>query len=371
MNPRYKKIYTCTPIAFHANEWFYIRDSGLISKSLRHLGAESKVIMPLPYYDDDCRDNLIRTEYKNLESADWWKTLQIDALVLYSWGAPRYRKIAKAVHQAGIKLVIHMDSSGSFIGAFREGTPLWRKLYTHLLVKLQDIFRARHLSYADVITMCPEAAEAISRKLFFNKSIIEKCHPMACPVDWNCAYTGSTKEDIILCIGRWDDVFQKRPEMLMQTLDRLYANGCTAQTLLYGTITPALQQWWTSLPANIQQRIRLNGNIPNRQLWDIYRQAKIIVCTSRYEGSHNVSAEALCCGCSVVTTNLPGPLRDVLWYTTKNSGTVSKEDTPESLAQAIQYELQQWADGKRNPQSIAAQWQPYFHADKVFNTIFQ
>ena len=64
-------------------------------------------------------------------------------------------------------------------------------------------------------------------------------------------------------------------------------------------------------------------------------------------------------------------LRDVVWYTTKDSGTVAKEDTPESLADAILEELRQWEQGHRNPTAIAAAWQPFFLADKVMARIFR
>ncbi len=326
--------------------------------------------MPLPYYEDDLREEVIRTEYKNLESTTWWQSLQIDAVVLYSWGAPRYRNIAKAIHQAGIRLVVHMDSSGDFVGVFPEGTSCLRKLLTWGRVKLQDILRSRHLSYADVITMCPDAAKAISQKLFYSQDIVDKCYPMPCPVNPHFVYDSCEKKAIILCIGRWDDNFQKRPAMLMQTLEHLYTRGTRAETRIYGTITAALRCWHEQLPANIQRQIKLLGAIENAELANQYSTAQIALCTSSFESSHIVSAEALCCGCSVVTPNRPIPLRDVLWYTSKNSGTVSAEDTPESLAEAIQHELHLWESGQRDPHAIARAWQPHFHTDKVFNNIF-
>ena len=91
MNLKGRKIYCCTPVAFIADEsTFFIRDTGLVSRSMRNDGAESKVIMPLPYYEEDLRDEILRTEYKNLESAAWWRSLQLDAVILYSWAYPRY-----------------------------------------------------------------------------------------------------------------------------------------------------------------------------------------------------------------------------------------------------------------------------------------
>lgn len=371
MNPAYQKIYTCTPVAFHANDGFFIRDTGLISNGLRELGVESKCIMPLPYYEDDQRDHLLRTEYANLESVEWWKSLKLDALVLYSWGAPRYRRIARAVRRAGIRLVLHMDTNGDFVGAFADNAPLWPKLKRWMQTKAQDVFRAQHMRCADVITMCPTVAEAVSRLPFYGYWVVERCFPMPCPVSPACAYDGRAKEDIILCVGRWDDVFQKRPEMLMSTLEAYYAQGGEAETRIFGTITEAISTWHASLAPQVAARIRLAGYTPNHLLREEYQTARVVLCPSRYESSHIVSAEALCCGCSVVVPDRAEELRDVHWYTTRESGTIAAGDTPRALAEALTYELEQWHAGKRRPAAIAAAWQPHFHVDKVFNQIFE
>lgn len=371
MNPAYKKIYTCTPVAFHANDGFFIRDTGLIASSLRALGVESRCIMPLPYYDDDQREHLIRTEYRNLFSEGWWKSLGIDALVLYSWGAPRYRGIARAVRKAGIRLVIHMDSSGDFVGDFRDDTPWLLRLRWSLKTRVHDLFRSWHLRQADRITMCPAAAEVVSRRLFYGRWVAERCFPMPCPVSPVCRYGGEEKEDTVLCIGRWDDEFQKRPEMLMATLECYYGAGGNAETRVYGTITESLHTWHNHLPSSIAGKIKLLGYLQNSLLWEEYKKARVILCPSRFESSHIVSAEGLCCGCSVVTTPLHVGLRDVIWYTTRESGTVADEDTAPSLAAALAKELELWKSGSRNPYAIAESWQPHFHADKVFNKIFE
>lgn len=371
MNPAYKKIYTCTPVAFHANDGFYIRDTGLIASTLRTMGVESRCIMPLPYYEDDQREHLIRTEYRNLESADWWRSLGIDALVLYSWGAPRYRRIAYAVRKAGIRLVLHMDTSGDFVGAQPEDTPWWRILYLKLRVLAQDVLRARHMKQADVITMSTPAAEYVSRLPFYGRWVKERLFPMPCPVAPGCGYDGRPKQPVLLCIGRWDDQFQKRPGLLMRTLELFYELGATAETRIFGTMTPEMCRWYESLPLSVSQHIHLLGYLPNKQLWDEYRNARIVLCSSRYESSYIVSAEGLCCGCSLVVPPRNLELGSLMWYTTRNSGTIAQVDTAESLAAALLSESALWDSGKRNPVDIASYWQPYFHADKVFNKIFE
>lgn len=365
-----KRIFTCTPVAFHGDARFFTRDTGLICMNLRRLGAESKSIMPLPFHDGDLRDDLVRVPLEQLKSAVWWKSLQLDGVVLYSWGAPRYTAIARAIKSAGIKLVIHLDTNGDF---FLDAAPRKRSLATRIKEAvthpLIDILRARHLGYADVITCADPVAQAIVQKPFYRK-LEGKFATMACPVSPTMAYDGRPKQDRIIAIGRWDDVHQKRPEMLMQTLAVLYAHGCTAATDIYGNITDDLRAWHAQLPAEEQAQINLAGLVPNHMLYDVYNTAKVSLCPSLFESSHIVSAEALCCGCSVVSAHQPVLLRDVVWYTTQDSGTVAETDTPDSLAAAVLTELSHWDSGHRNPHTIAAAWQPLFHADRVVERIF-
>ncbi len=327
--------------------------------------------MPLPFYNGDQTEHLIRTEYKNLKSVAWWKSLGIDALVLYSWGAPKYLPIARAVKKAGIRLMIHMDCTDDIAGAFGTNTPLYKRAAKLIRCTLADIFRVWHLKQADTITMGETAAEHLSSHLFYGKWLLYKLFPTPCPVSPLCKYNGEEKKDTILCIGRWDDVVQKRPIFMMQTLEHYYKTGGTAITKIFGNISENLREFYNNCSDEIKEKIKLVGYVKNKDLQVEYKQAKIILCTSNFEGSHNVSAETLCCGGSVVTTNKQKALRNLHWYTTKNSGTISQKDTPESLAQAIHREINEWACGKRDPYAIAEAWQPYFHVDKVFNKIFQ
>lgn len=365
-----KKIYTCTPVAFHANDAFFTRDSGLLSQSLRQLGAESMSIMPLPWYDDDRREDALRVDYALLESEDWWRSLHLDGLILYSWAAPRYRRIARAVHRSGIRLVVHLDSSGNFYNLFPPGTPWWKKLSIKVRGLGQDFLRARHLRYADVITMGSATAEHLRHRLFYGADIADRCYPMSNPVSPVFRYDGLPKRRHVLCIGRWDDAYQKRPEFLMETLSLFYAGGGKADTSIYGTLIPSLLQWHASLPPAVQQQVRLIGQVPNEELKTAYQTAQVLLCPSLYEGSLIVGAEALCCGCSIVVPNRPEDLRCVHWYASRNSGTISRQDTPASLANALQQELELWENGQRDPAAIAAAWQSHFHTDRVLKDLF-
>lgn len=364
-----KRIFTCTPQSFSGSDTFFIRDTGLICRTLQSLGVESKAILLLPHQENEYPDEIIRTTLDNLKSVDWWKKLELDGVVLYSWGMRQYNGVARAIHKAGIKLVIHMDTAGNFDRLLPEDyTPL-KAIKKWITSSIYNIIRARHLSYADVLTMSPPVAKVMSQMIFLDDSMVKKNYPMPCPVSPKCAYKGEEKKDIILCIGRWNDPV-KRPQVLMEALTNYYSTGGTAETRFFGTLTDELRGWHSSLPRATADKVKLIGPVPNHKLWSEYAEAKIILCTSRSEATHCVSAEALCAGCSVVVSNRPAPLRVIHWYTSQDSGTISKEDTPASLAEAIHQELQLWQNGKRDPHKIAKAWQPYFHADKIMKDIF-
>lgn len=368
------RIYTCTPVAFHADRGFFIRDSGLLCTTLRALGAESRAVMPLPAYADDeagANPRQLRVPYEQLESADWWRSLHLDGLVLYSWAAPRYTRIARAVQAAGVRLVIHLDATEDFRRVVPGGDAPLRRFVSTLKEWLQNRRRARHLRCADAVTLSAAVAEKLAQKRVFCGIFPEKTVVMPCPVSPAMTYDGTPKENLILCIGRWKDAWQKRPQMLMRTLELFYADpACTATTEIYGSLTEELRSWHAALPEAVRGRIRLIGYVDNDVLRAAYRRARICLCTSRFEGTHIVSAEAVCCGCSIVTPHRSGQLTVVEGYTAHQSGTVAAADTPAALAAAVAAECRAWESGGRNPAAIAAAWQPYLHADQALKRLF-
>lgn len=364
------KIYTCTPVAFVADESFFIRDSGLICNELIKMGVESKSVMPLPYREGDYGENLIRTEMKNLKSPKWWASLGIDGVVLYSWGLPKYLGVALAIKKAGLRLVIHMDSAGRFDKIPKGDSSRLKAIVKYMCTSFFNPFRVWHLRSADVITMAPPAAESIGEMLFFSRFVVRRNFPMPCPVSSICRFDGRRKKNVVMCVGRWDDESQKRTSYLLRTIENYYKKGGDAEIRVYGKLTKGVREWYSRMPESIKSRVVLGGYISNSKLHEEFQESKIVLCPSSHESSHIVSAEGLCCGCSIVVTNRPEPLRCVHWYTTRQSGTISKEDTPESLADALIDELNEWEKGNRCPDKISSSWIPHFHVDKVMGAIF-
>lgn len=318
------KWYTCTPVSFKGDHTFFSRDSGAFCKAFQRIGEESRAIMPTPAQEGDDPD-LIRTEYANLKDAAWWKSLGIDGVILYAWGVGKYLPIARAIHDAGIFLVVYMDSSGLFF-PWQYWLPIAKNMYTkdvfiHGKIKGSAFFllrllkqhtwnlasrgRRKHLDSGDMVAFpIPAALQSVAdREWLYGKSIVRKLSLVPNPISSTCRFAGE-KRNIIMAVGRWDDLLYKRPCLLMSTLEQALAHAPHWEAEIYGNIPDFLREWHGNLPEPLRTRIHLAGYIPNIELQKKQSQARISLCTSLSEGTHLASAEALCAGASVVGPRL-------------------------------------------------------------------
>lgn len=364
-------IYTCTPRSFRADEWFFMRDTGMLSRVLRGMGAESKVVMPLPAHAGDTTSGeVIRTAPANLRSAKWWKSLGIDGVILYSWGDIRYNSVARAIRAAGIRLVIHLDTDGVLPAWIEPDFPrpaAWYKLLRNIVY---DLLRPRHLRCAHVITCSPELRQHLRHRLFYGAEIADRCRDLPTPVHPRFRYDNTPKQERVVCIGQWDE-YAKRQEFMMETVGLFLTGNPNAVIDICGRLTPELATWHQNLPAAQQGRVNLMGFIDNKELPALYNRAMVSLCASRSEGTSIASAEALCCGCSLVAAGRPEKLRIVHGYIRRGAGHIAEQDTPEALAEALSLELIEWTRGTRHPQDSAEQWQRLFHADKALTRLFR
>src|SRR5207249_2870864 len=97
--------------------------------------------------------------------------------------------------------------------------------------------------------------------------------------------------DPVLWVGRLSE--EKRPEWLIRLAtdlpeSRFEVVGQCNTTSTYGR---ALASQIQSLP-----NVRWHGYAPHARMRDLYRQAQVLLCTSRLEGFPNVFLEAWSCG---------------------------------------------------------------------------
>lgn len=383
--------FTCTPFPFGGGADFFARDSGLLSRGFRMIGEESMAVMPGESKPEDEAD-LIRTDYANLESAEWWRAHKLDGVVLYAWGAPRYRRVAKAIHDSGTRLVLNQDSSGMVsplcgirpwvreqvalnggIATIRTAAAVTKGITLGLL--RTDPLRALHLKQGDLIAALHPEAAVNFRKLchiYGGRSLAERVAVIPHAISPSLAYEQGSppKQNRIIAIGRWDDVIQKRPALLTEVIGRLLSRDEHVAVDIVGNLTERIKAWHGGLPPDAARRVHLHGKLPHGEIRRLLLVARVLYCSSAYESFHIASAEALCCGCSVVAADIPA-LASFRWFVSRDSGTLAASDDVHGHLDALGRESDLWDTGDRDPLAISRTWTATLHADKVAERIIK
>jgi len=387
--------FTCTPVRFRGDESFFSRDSGLLCKGFQALGLPAKAIMPGPPMPEDCLEDLIRTPYENLENPAWWQSLQGEGVVLYAWGSSRYFPVARAIRRAGLKLVCNMDTSGT-LGIL--GGPLeywgaqWRILnglgtspssLAQFLIKVfssvswtlikHDVGRARHLRQANLIgAVSPIAADRLRRVCrWYGGGLASRVHLIPHPVAPYMNYSGQAKRPNVVVVGRWtrDAWRQKNPFLLLEAVRCFLKRLPQAKCIIIGPMEGGLREQMEVQAGSFPGRLVLTGRLSSREVATFFQEAQVSLCTSNHESFHIASAEALCCGCSVVAPDLP-ELPSLKWFVGEGAGRLVEKQA-EAVAQGVLDELQLWQDGCRDPQATSHLWCDRLHADRVALRILQ
>ncbi|MES2921999.1 MAG: glycosyltransferase family 4 protein [Verrucomicrobiota bacterium] len=332
--------------------------------------------------------DLIRTEYANLESAGWWQSHRLDGVVLYAWGSPKYRKVAAAIRNAGIFLVLNQDNGGlvSPLAGIKpwlneqwilSGSGRNRSAYLRFLrlilrglsigLFVTDPLRACHLGHGNLIACVSPIAADYYRKLcgiYGGGKLSSRVVLIPHAVEPIFRFTSAPKQRRVVCVGRWKDTVQKRPWMLMEAMGSLVAVDARVEVAIVGSATPELETWHNSLPQGQRSRVRLLGFTGRVALADLLRESQVFYSPSAFESFGIAAAEAMCSGCSVVAGRSVS-MASFEWFISEASGTLASEDDAKGHLEALQHELDRWDRNDRDPGEIAGIWQERLHADRV------
>jgi glycosyltransferase involved in cell wall biosynthesis len=170
----------------------------------------------------------------------------------------------------------------------------------------------------------------------------------------------------VLVVGRWisEDRAQKDPGLTMAVLGRFLETFPEWSAEVVGRGSTALRCLTADWKNDASSRLTLTEAVPRTELIERYRQSRILLCCSRHESFHISSAEALCCGCSIVVADHP-LLASTGWFTTQNSGTLAPIRSACALSAALHEEVVAWENGRRDAGRIATDWSATLHADQV------
>lgn len=392
--PCHSKWFTCTPVRFVGDQTFFARDSGLLCKGFQEIGVDCKAIMPGPPMDVDLTEDLIRTDYKNLEDPEWWRSLGGEGVVFYAWGDGKYLSIARAIKKANLILVTNMDTGamigiangiGPYIHFLANVSTLQYGINLHglgyFLFKLacafsvrlirSDLPRSRHLKQADIIgAVCPIAADRLVKvcQVYGGGNLASKVklipHPTA---SYMCPDPLITRERLVVAVGRWEDEKQKKTTLLLASVKEILSQDDNIKIEIFGRLTAAMKKWHESLTQAYRSRVSISGIVPNFQLRKTLQQARILLSTSSSESFHIASAEALCCGCSLVGTNVPA-FPSMKWFTDGPFGRMAPP-SPSAIAIAVIAEMNAWDEELRNPTLISKHWKNLLDSSNVAQRI--
>lgn len=349
--------------------------------------------MPGPAKEDD-EASLLRVPYQQLERADFWRSLELDGLILYSWAAPRYLPIARAVRDAGIPFLVNVDSCGL---VSRLANPrLWKRdllpyLYqkaastmeaARLVSQVVDNFgiyrvaQARLATYDAATIVCgvsPMATRWLQQEAVHlgRPDLAVKIRYLPHPQLSDFTYGGEPKKKLVLSVARWEkeDWPQKNPVVLIKALEEFLARFPDWQACIIGRGAESLLSR-LKITTVATDRFEFIDFLQPADLVPYYNRASIACWSSRSEGQIGAGAQALCCGCSVVAGNA-GTLSCFHHYVSRESGRLAIDMSANGLAEALMLEADAWSQRQRDPQRISSIWTEEFHDVNVGSRAMQ
>ena len=187
-----------------------------------------------------------------------------------------------------------------------------------------------------------------------------------CPYPVDPAFTHSSvnpsREPLIVAVGRWDSE-QKDGVLLAAALTKYCRSGGRCKILIFGASCEALDR--------VQKRfsnVSCQGAQSPNLIANAMARARSLVLTSRWESGPIVAFEALCSGCTLISTDIPN-MRELVGE--GEFGTLAVSRSADAMADAISKEMTFWDGGARNATRIAAQWQPAFRVSLVCEVLLR
>jgi glycosyltransferase involved in cell wall biosynthesis len=383
------KIYTAVFRPWYPQYSWFGRDSGLVTEGLRKIGVDSRLVilqsegMPI----DDRFLPATREQFCDLQ---FWKSLNLDAVVFQGGGDPGIDPVLKAIHSSGSKLLLRLDSDG--VVAPQVDTYLylynlwWYMAYHHrhpaiLLAAAKTLIKwffparfgpgriSRRLAQGDFLLIESRIAAARLQRMLKNYGFEETAPkvlhlPIPVPDAWT--YDGSIpKENRIISVARWYDA-QKDAPKLVKVLGRVLKDHPLFQAIIIGDGDAYLKKLISKHAKDVSNRIQVMGRLPHQEIAGYLKKSKIFICSSRAESMNISSAEAACCGCSVVG---PAEIASMHEYTGFNSGTMSWTRRTNDFIDAVSAEISCWEFNKRNPFKISENVRNNLGLEEIANKI--
>jgi len=333
--------------------------SGQIALGLQDIGNEVKIIRLKTFDNKDSKNNNLvlsinRAESQNIE---WWQSQHIDAVIFYSWLQPKYNPIIKTAKDAGIQVILKLDSDGRLqppIGKPYEGFLYNISRYIkHSL--LDESKRLLQSELADAIVIeSPTAAANLAYCFNFwtnnhGEKLINKLNIIGNPVtdDIISSAVNKFKTRNIISIGRWDSYQKNKPALIFAANHFLNKFPEYTFTIIGKGINIS------EFDLQIRNRVSIYEALPHEKIGEYLATAQVLFMPSKFEGMPISGGEALCSGCSICGT----PIESLLYLSQGGlCGTLSSDFSNLALLSALELDVIKWNQTYYDPTDIAYFW---------------
>jgi len=354
------------------------KDPGLIASGL----ARDHVVTVFAHTSSPLAEqkfNLKRVSRTERDQASFWRNSGIQVLIIYSWLSLRYSKMIQAASQAGVKVILKLDSDGyllfpvrpSYLRVFGLDKSLSAKL-KHLIRLLEWSLFPRLISRrrikqietcAAAIIESPRAKENLLSSLDYwhQAGLGKKIKVIPNPIKFP-ALNLNAKRNRIVCIGRWDDA-RKNAGALVKVLSQLKTDW---EINIIGHDALALGEKIKANNPDIS--LTTDEKLSHTEIFQRLASAKIFFAPSLAESFNLAAAEALVGGCSLVG----GPLPSFQYFSDEGrSGNLASDFSVDALQTALENDLKKWTVNGYQAENIAAHWQAELNLNKISSDISQ
>jgi glycosyltransferase involved in cell wall biosynthesis len=306
-----------------------------------------------------------------------------DTVIVYSWLDPSFNNLIREIKKRDKKIIVKSDSDGR-LGLTTEpkgrSSPYYMKQKPFGRVTLGYIKRIIVPNYQKneykkrieqieivdaVVIESPDAASNLS--FFLTKhgrpDLIDKIRVIPNPVTpdiINSRIEG--KENIVVSIGRWDDIGQKNPEGLVNVLKKFLYLKSNWKAFIIGPGEKVIEVYMKDISTSIRQRINITGPLGHEKIKDYLLKSKIFFMPSRWEGFSIAASEGVCCGCTVVGS----PLESLRYLTMQGfSGNVSYSLDVDAMFGALVYEANKWESNEIDYINISNYWREKLNRQSI------
>ena len=365
------KILLYTDLAIHADQLFWHRDLGLLTKAFRDLGHDAYLVVhpatephPLPTFAPSHIPTAAASNIKHptskipeepvlwpspsqVRGKQWWQSQKPDLVILGLWTRPKYDPIRRAALSATPHVIERADSDGMRTAScglltyakrrfdyFRDRTYRWPSLLSitssviyssaSILATPWIEFRLRKtLQLLPSILVETPVATALWKSLAGRLGVDpEKFHhvPHTVQTDIFKFAPAIKKKKQIISVGRWDS-YQKNLPLLLKTLRSFLDQNPSWTSLVIGSGLPAKSP---------HPQITVLPSLSPPDLARHMQESKIFLSSSRYESFGLAANEAILCGCvpqDAFKRPIFSPTRQII----PNSSTLA----PRCVAEAI------------------------------------